>query len=688
MKILAQQPPPPTTPPTTPIPENTNRTTAASQLVSPFINPPSLQQQQQAFNLQNNAKLLPNFSLQKKPKSGKWCSAHIKIAYMILEDQKRKLNKPPHESYQKESETKHQNEKHSNLHSTLNIAPPPLAPIISAPTTYFPPLYNQSRIDYSNPTQYLSNSLITSDPSFNKQLLATNPFGGLSNVISNPPSSMPLNSTSIGIPTLSSSLINDKNLKRSHSSSNSSHHHSSKNNDPKYETHNNNNNNNPSHHHHHHHHHERHKNVQQNHDKSRSRSRSPLNRHNSGGNNITANPHLHQHHHHHHHHQHQHQSKLKEESQANLLSSNNYSKNPKGGVDLYEKYRNDFLNINQMQSLNNLKQQSNPSAALLNHNPLINNSLPTLPQDILMYSKTKEANDKIRELEQQQQQQWAAALTRSSSSNSYPYSQMQNFLTNHLTPNDLVAPKQQSLVNNARLNEAYRLQLANEPLSSMHRHMDFMDREPSSSSSSSSLMRNGGLNFPNSTYFESTNPNNLVNQFPLSYQGLNIPHLPPSTPPFNNNQLNMNKLLNKQNENNKQQLMANMEFINHQNASAIMKKNASSSKLKQNSDMMTRNTSPLPSLNYEGLVSKKLNNNNNNEVIIIKDDSNERSQTPSNSNEATDKYKQHHHNERIQMMQQQHHHNVQKQLIIEAKNAQMRSKSNNLPINNNNQNIT
>jgi hypothetical protein len=264
-------------------------------------------------------------------------------------------------------------------------------------------------------------------------------------------------------------------------------------------------------------------------------------------------------------------------------------------------------------------------------------------------SKSKESNEKLHHQPHHNHHQinneWPSL--RASNNNNFPFltPQIHNFMSNHqkIPQNDLLK-QQQTLINNARLNEAYRLQLTNEqplilppPPPPQSRHIDY-ERE-------SLIHRNGGLNnFP--SFFES--------QFPSSYQNFNLSHLPS----FNNNinQLNINNLINTKQQQQQQQ----MDLIN----STIMKK---TSKLKQTNDM-ARNSSPLPPLNYDILVNnKKLNNNNlNNEVIIIKDDSNERIELTPPINEL-DRYRQ---------QQQQQHERIQllnqKQLLIDSKSTLMR----------------
>ena len=347
---------------------------------------------------------------------------------------------------------------------------------------------------------------------------------------------------------------------------------------------------------HHHHHHRNHQNQPSS---SRSRSRSPLNNNNNSNRHNSVN-------------------KLKEEIHPH--SNNN---------NIYDKYRNDFI------TQNNLHQQH--QQLLSKHNNLIpqQQQQQQQQQDIIYSSslKSKELNN--------QQSEWPPIRSSSSNNNyaSYLSPQIQNYLNN---PQNELLKHQQILINNARLNEAYRLQLANEqPQSPLTRHIDNFE----------SIHRNNSLNNNFPAFFESTiSPP----QFPLlsssQYKNFNL-----STPPVgvgpssytNSQQLNINKREQQQ-----------MDLIN----SAIIKK---SSKLKPTNDMARNLSSPLPPLNYDILVNnnKKLLNNGNNEVIIIKDDFN---------NDVI--------NDRFKQQQQQQHERIQlfnqKQLIMDAKSTHMRQNPN------------
>ena len=478
------------------------------------------------------------------------------------------------------------------------LQPQPPIPLPLPPTsttTYFPPQI------------YNNQNYSTTQTPYN---LINNPFVGLSNLIKNP---------SLTTHSIPSSKINDnKNLKRYH-----------------------------PHHHHHQDNYDIHHN-QRNNQNSRSRSRSPINRNSS----ITSNS---------------------NSSSLNKIKEETINKNLKTKPhDLYDKYRSDFITQNNLQSSLQIpitQQQQN-----IKHNQLINphnlqlSTNSSIPQDIQqMYSssKSKESNEKLHHQpyhnHHQINNEWPA-LRASNNNNNFPFltPQIQNFMNNHqkIPHNDLLK-QQQTLINNARLNEAYRLQLTNEqpmilpPPPPQSRHIDF-ERE-------SLIHRNGSLNnFP--SFFESQFPSSSS-----SYQNFNLSHLPS----FNNNinQLNINNLINT-----KQQQQ--MDLIN----STIMKK---TSKLKQTNEM-ARNSSPLPPLNYDILVNnKKLNNNINNEVIIIKDDSNERSELTPPINEL-DRYR--------QQQQQQQHERIQllnqKQLLIDSKSTLMRQNPSNSTSNIfNNQNI-
>jgi hypothetical protein len=339
------------------------------------------------------------------------------------------------------------------------------------------------------------------------------------------------------------------------------------------------------------------KHDQQHSHDQKSRSRSPLNRHNAAILNTNHlikeeiqinNSHSHSHHHHH--------------QQLISPNSNNFK-----NLDLYDlKYRHDLLNLNQtqqqQQQKHNVKSSLIPNP-LFNPHLISNNSLT----DMQIYAKSKETNDKL------QQHDRARTAAAAASVNNFQFlpSQIQNYINHTQNQNDLV--------NNARFNDALRYQslLANETL---NRQIDF-ERE--------SLLRNS-LNYQNSKFFESPS----FTQHISPYHNLNFP----STHPYN--QLNINNLINKQQPN----ILHAQPLIDHQNNNnnnnaIIMKKSISSSKLKQNS----RNTSPVPTLNYDNMKKSNNNNNNNNEVIIIKDDSNEQ------NDNYSDKLKQKYNDDRMQI---------------------------------------
>jgi hypothetical protein len=167
------------------------------------------------------------------------------------------------------------------------LQPPPSQPPIPLPLP-------STSATYFPPQIYNNQNYSTTTPTpYN---LINNPFVGLSNLIKNP---------SLTTHSIPSSKINDnKNLKRYH-----------------------------PHHNHHHHHHQDNYDIhhnQRNNQRSRSRSRSPIDRNSSITSNSSSSL-----------------NKIKEETNNNNNNNKNLKTKP---LDLYDKYRSDFITQNNLQS--------------------------------------------------------------------------------------------------------------------------------------------------------------------------------------------------------------------------------------------------------------------------------------------------------------------------------------------------